>query len=449
MQVQDLLGTFYQEPSLEHLRQLSNQEFDSLLIHIFKLAGYEVNRGDASLYLAYNNRVIALVMYSYAAQVNVGSGLADSLRQARDNSGIDAAGIGITRTSFISPTLNDPRITLINGDQLLRYFDFLRGSRLENARMAPLSPDFLPFVDEMRSCFDGKPNVIAITNNRGGIGKSTTAMNLAYGLASKGKTVLAIDLDAQANFTEMLGGRVSTLANAHIGRHFAGMAELAHLIQPTPFPLIKYIPAHPDMRKVALGMELWPMNHFQFASLLRSENIANHPLAGTHGFDWIVIDTPPDMGFYSQAAIVAANYMLAPTFPSLAGNGGIKVLSDTAKTISKLTNKPNHARFLGFIATCYSGDKATGAMKADYAQLQDRVADMVGKEAYSKPQLPLFLSIEIPETPKIVTATRDLIKTTQQGNSFPLFLREGEGRKEAGTAYQKLIEEVLIRANNS
>jgi hypothetical protein len=86
-------------------------------------------------------------------------------------------------------------------------------------------------------------------------------------------------------------------------------------------------------------------------------------------------------------------------------------------------------------------------MKQEYSELQRHIASLVGKEAFASPRGPLFLVSEIPETPKVVSMTRDLIKTTQAGHAFKVFDKEGMGRNEAGAAYQRLVEEVLKRAS--
>jgi chromosome partitioning protein len=450
------LSDFYNKMNLDRLRQLATDDFDAFLVRVFELAGYHVHNDGSVLYLSQQNRVVALAFISYGAQNRVGHGTIDELQQACANAqsqnGITVFGIMITRTDYVDEVLatnySDPPLVLLNGDQLLRYYQFLTEYRMEGHKFPVLAPTLMTSVDGIRHIYTKSPNVLAIANNRGGIGKSTTALNIAYGLAQKGKTVLAIDMDPQANFTEMLGGHIDTLSQAHIGRYFVGNAQLPHLIQRTPFAGIMLVAGHPDMSKAVTHPELWLQSHFQFAQLLREHSIVRHPQAGATGFDWVIIDTPPDMGFYTQAAITAANHVLAPTFPSWAGNNGIEILIKTAKVRSRLTGVPNHAKFMGFVATRYSDARATTAMREDYALLQTRIGTMVGKEAFADSSSPTFFP-NIPDTPRVISMTRDLIKATQSGQSFRVFEREGMGRNDAGAAYERLVEEVLKRASIS
>ena len=250
-------------------------------------------------------------------------------------------GVLVTRTEYMdgvrSVDYTDPDLVLLDGDQLLRYRQFLMGYRIAGHQFPPLPPALMPSIDGLKHVYANRPHVLTIANNRGGIGKSTTALNLAYGLAQKGKTVLAIDLDPQANFTEMLGGRMRDLTSAHIGHYFAQSAELPLLVQHTPFEGIKRIAAHPDMSRVVTPPEHWIHSHFQFAHRVRHDSVQQHPLVGARGFDWVVIDTPPDMGFYTQAAITRQRTTsLLPRFLHVPE---IMALRFWLKTDTKLRNK--------------------------------------------------------------------------------------------------------------
>jgi cellulose biosynthesis protein BcsQ len=198
------------------------------------------------------------------------------------------------------------------------------------------------------------------------------------------------------------------------------------------------------MSKALTNPEHWLPGHFRFAHLLRHSSITSHPQAGEKGFEWVVIDTPPDMGFYTQAAITAANYLLAPTFPSRAGNNGIEILVKTAIARRALTGAANHAKFIGFVATRF---KSTAALEEDYAVLQRYIGDLITKDAFADPRRPMFLPFTVPDTPRIGSTTRELIKATQNGQSVNVFQKEGTSKNDAGAAYQRLVEEVLKRAS--
>jgi hypothetical protein len=87
-------------------------------------------------------------------------------------------------------------------------------------------------------------------------------------------------------------------------------------------------------------------------------------------------------------------------------------------------------------------------MQEDFGFLQDRINKALPKGAMASPRNRQFVPMTIPDTPMVVSMTRELIKTTSNGRSFPVFQKEGLGNNDAGTAYRQLVEEVLKRASN-
>jgi len=339
---------------------------------------------------------------------------------------------------------------LITGRQLFRYFTYLQVTRANQALLPPILPDVIAQADMVRTLLQSTPHVIAISNNRGGIGKSTTALNLAYGLYKENYRVLAIDLDPQANFTEILCGKdAHKHFDHHIGDYFnrnkdshGNPLKLASLVQPTQFkqgvaqstPKICLIPSHPNMRKFGLDVNLWQKNQLTFAADLHNSSLVYHPFVGQHGFDWIIIDTPPDMGFYTQAALTAANYIIAPTTPSIIANHGIEVLLDTANELRLLIGDENHAKLLGFIATRYTGKQK---MIEDYRAVQVKIISLL--TSVDNP----FFNVEIPETSRVDMAIRELIGHTGNTSHIDLFKKEGD----AGQAYRKITQEVIAHVS--
>lgn len=446
------LDQFYRAPTLEALKQLTNTEFDAFLERLFEYAGYQVSKSPGVFILAANGHPAAVARISYGTQNQVGK---ITVEQWKDQ--IQAQAIAypfdlyITRTDFAadgrSAVTQDPSLVLLSGDQAIRFFIFVRDSRLQGQALPPMSLDLMTVVDASSYVYAEPPNVLVIANNRGGIGKSTTALNMAYGLSKSGKSVLAIDLDPQANFTEMLGGQRDALVRAHLGQYFAGNTELLPLIQKSALDDILFLPAHPDMSKAMIDPGRWPHAQMRFAELLRHPTIVHHPQAKGGSVDWIVIDTPPDMGFYTHAALMSANLILVPTFPSSAGNNGVEILIKSAQVRNMLTGTSKHGNFVGFLATRYSERNATAADKQDNRLLRNRINALLAAEAIALAGKQIFLPASIPDTPTVVSVTRDLVKTTRQGHSFPVFEKEGMGKNEVGAAYKALVEEVVKRAS--
>jgi chromosome partitioning protein len=145
--------------------------------------------------------------------------------------------------------------------------------------------------------------VISVANQKGGVGKTTTAINLAACMAQLGRRVLVLDMDPQANATSGLGLEKTEGASAY--RPLLGEGTLLEKIRPTAFERLEIIPSEVDMCGAEVEIAR-AENHLQrLAGLLR-------PLAEAGRHDFILIDCPPSLGLLTLNAFAASDYLLIP-----------------------------------------------------------------------------------------------------------------------------------------
>ena len=163
--------------------------------------------------------------------------------------------------------------------------------------------------------------ILAIANQKGGVGKTTTAINLGAGLGALERKVLLVDCDPQGNATRGLGGKASP---PHLYHALSGDVPLQEAIRPSGFPNLDLVPSQRDL----VGVEV------EFVGEPGWEGRLKGVLATVAGrYDTVLLDCPPSLGHLTVSALTAADGVLVPLQCEYFALEGISELMSTVRRI--------------------------------------------------------------------------------------------------------------------
>jgi chromosome partitioning protein len=249
--------------------------------------------------------------------------------------------------------------------------------------------------------------VLAIANQKGGVGKTTTAISLGAALAEAGQRVLLIDLDPQANATSGLGvdkGRIER----SVYEALIGVADLAQTVQPTAWPGLALIPS--AIRLAGAEIEI--------VGLLAREQRLRRILEPIRAdYDVILIDCPPSLGLLTVNALTAADGILIPIQCEYLA---LEALGQLTNTIALIRDNLNpRLRIFGIALTMY--DKRTNLAQ----QVVENVREHFGELTF---QAVVPRSVRLSEAP-----------------SYGLPILTYDSTSRGAVAYRQLAAEVISR----
>lgn len=195
---------------------------------------------------------------------------------------------------------------------------------------------------------------IAVTNQKGGVGKTTTTINLGAYLARAGKTVLLVDLDPQGNATSGLAINKTSLEQKTVYELLRGEATAANIVLPTAQKNLYILPTSTEL--AASEVELVAVAEREFVLKKALANLT---------YDYILIDCPPSLSLLTVNALTAADKVLIPVQTEFYALEGLGQLIDLVQRVRASVNP--HLELLGILMTMY--DSRTSLSTAVQAEL--------------------------------------------------------------------------------
>lgn len=252
--------------------------------------------------------------------------------------------------------------------------------------------------------------VICITNQKGGVGKTTTAVNLSYYLAKDKFKTLLVDFDPQGNATSGLGvdKTDATKLGITMTEVIIGVAKMEQCIRPTKYKNFDLAPVTPELANAEV--ELTNMNK-KFTRLRDAiQSVAAN-------YDYIIIDLPPSLSLLTVNGMIASTHLLLPVQTEFYALEGVAQLLESMKLVMKQANPS--LKLVGVLATMY--DKRTSLSAQVLAEIKKYFKNLTFNTAIPR-------NIRVAEAPSHGVPVGDYDKFSKGAKAYKEFAKELEER---------------------
>ena len=251
--------------------------------------------------------------------------------------------------------------------------------------------------------------VICITNQKGGVGKTTTAVNLCYYLAKDKFRTLLVDFDPQGNATSGLGIDKNdpslgvTMTDVILGKN-----PMSDCVRATKYKNFDLAPATPELANAEVEITSMQKKFVRLRDAIRSIE-AN--------YDYVIIDLPPSLSLLTVNGMIASNYLLLPVQTEFYALEGVAQLLESMKLVMKQAN-PN-LRLLGVVATMY--DKRTSLSSQVFAEIKKYFKSLTFKTTIPR-------NVRLAEAPSHGVPVGAYDKFSKGAKAYKDFTKEVEAR---------------------
>jgi chromosome partitioning protein len=269
--------------------------------------------------------------------------------------------------------------------------------------------------------------VVAVANQKGGVGKTTTVVNLAAALAQLRQTVLVIDLDPQANATSGLG--LPRQRGVSLYPALTGAAEIADMIQATPYENLNIIPAELDLAGAEIEIARQP-DHLHVV-----KKVIDHLLEASV-FDFVIMDCPPSLGILMTSSLAAAHSVVVTMQCEYYAMEGLTVITDLVQNLRASGANPV-LELEGILMTMFDARTKLG---------QDVVSEVRSHFGDTVYQSVIPRNVRISEAPSFGKPVIAYDPASKGAESYRLFAKEFLKRSTARRAAQQAAANLAAAA---